>query len=93
MPRAWYAYNGGTPVTAAGSWTKISAPLFPGSHRFECVGTQQLCSIYAFYTAAPSPANPASPLSANMQDYITLAAVLSVNCLPQIGKCYLYKHN
>lgn len=90
MPRAWYAYNGGTPVTAAGSWNRLPSSQTPS---FECVGTAQLCTIYAYYPGVTAPApNPIAPLSPNIRAYINLALTTSSNVIPQaFGKPYLYK--
>jgi len=97
MQRAWYAYVGNFPGDEynAGSWVKIppQSPDFPGIPRFECVGTQSLCAINACYAGSPQfNINPKSPLSQNIQIYITQANVTSVNAFPQIGsRYYLYK--
>lgn len=87
MPRAWYVYNGQTPVTAAGSWDYLP------SQTIECVGPTVLCAIYAYFPFAPAPQpNPLSPLSPNIRSYINLAQATSANAIPQTGgKPYLYK--
>lgn len=90
MPRAWYVYNGQTPVTAAGSWSYIP-PIgdFPG---IECIGPTTLCAISCYYPFAEAPQpNPLSPLSSNIRAYINLAQSTSANAIPQTGKPYLYK--
>lgn len=91
MPRAWYAYNGGTPVLGCGSWNYIATSPFLQQY-FECVGTAELCVIYAYYSGSIPPVpNPQCPLTTRIRFYIALALTTSANTIPQFGKPYLYK--
>lgn len=88
MPRCWYVYNGGTPVTAAGSWNLLGCD---GAAVIGCEGPATLCVISVYVPVLPAPATPFAPLSPNIRNYINSALVTSSNSIPQIGIPYLYK--
>ncbi|CAM4405882.1 hypothetical protein SAMN06265348_11793 [Pedobacter westerhofensis] len=85
MPRGWFAYNHTGSDLAAGSYNYVD-------YNWECIGTAQICVIYAYYVGTPTPlTTPVSPLEPFIQQIIVSSRTVSSNAVPQIGKPYLYK--
>lgn len=86
MGRYWYSYVGtaGTaPSLVAANYRRITL----NHGKPNCDGINQICAIYS-----PSgDSTPTSPLSSNLQAYITAALSSTSSFEPQTGKAFVYK--
>lgn len=88
MARAWYAYtNTGSDPLHAGSYRLVTVSP-------SCINGSQVCAINAYYVgSAPAiGSSPISPLTKNLQEYISnvLVSFIAQPRIPEGAKAYVY---
>jgi len=88
MPRTWYLFN---------CDPSPNAPYLPANYRRltvkpTCTTGPHVCAINVFYPGSTAPLFPPSPLSNNIQQYITdgIATLLPQPQLPLNTKIFVY---
>lgn len=86
MPRAWFAYNGFSSITAVGSYIHIAAS------ELDCPGFGTICAIYAYYSPGSGsiPTHPDSPFTSGILSYLTSSLVGQTDLPQGANKKYLY---